>query len=644
MRARCDRVIGARGRGFGAALGAALVLALTAPGPAPAQVQPTVPGTPKNLVAVAGAGVVDLTWGASSRDPVGYYVWRRTSDGIWRKIATTSAATLTYRDDAVTNGRGYTYAIRAYNAIGVSASSNLVTVAPVGAPAPEPRCGTGGSSYQSLISTTPGLAGYWRLGELGGTVACEVTGRNDGVYRGGFALGSAGGLAGDQDTAAGFDGSTGYVSVPDGPSLSLGDSFSVEAWVKRGSLYGRNNQVIASKQTGSWALMFDPRSRLVLRRSNFGDVATSTTGIADTTRWHHVVATKAGASVHLYVDGVDVTGPVSNETMVDNTRSLVIGQSSATAFLRGGLDEVAVYAGALTPSQVTEHYRAGSDPVIATAGNIACSESEEAFNGGLGTATACRQRYTSDLLVDANLAAVLPLGDGQHWTGALSEYQGPYESSWGRVKAISHPVAGNHDYESPGAAGYYDYFNGTGAFSGPAGDRDKGYYSYDVGSWHVIALNSECAAVGGCGAGSPQEQWLRADLAAHQTPCTLAYWHRALFSSGYTGNAIEMREIWQALYDAGADVVLNAHSHVYERFAPQTPTGGFDAARGIRQFIVGTGGQDHHPIRTLQANSVAVNTNTFGVLKLALHPDGYDWRFLPEAGGAFTDAGSAACH
>jgi hypothetical protein len=655
VRARSDRVVDAYGtkrftrpkRWFGrrSYVGVALtaaVLALAGSGPASAAV--TVPGAPRSLAATPGEGMVTLSWAASAGEPSGYYVWRRGSDGSWNRIASTSATTLTYSDAGLTTGMGFTYGIRAYNELGVSSSSSLVSAVPLAPPAPAPRCGAGNSRYQGLISSTPGLAGYWRLGELAGTSACEVTGRSDGAYRGGSALGASGALSGDSDTAARFDGSTGYVSVAHKPSLSLGDSFTVEAWVKRASLGGGSNQVIASKQGRSWALMFDPRNRLVLRRPKVAAVATSNTAVLDTTRWHHVVATKAGGSVHLYIDGAEVTGRVSNQTMVDNAKPLVIGQTSDAAFFRGAIDEVAVYAGPLTPSQVIDHYRAGSDPVIAAAGDIACASSESPFNGGLGTATHCRQQYTSDLLVQSNLSAVLPLGDGQHWTGTLADYARSYDPTWGRLKAISRPVPGNHDYESPGASGYFDYFNGSDALTGPAGERGKGWYSYDVGTWHVIALNSECAEVGGCGAGSPQEQWLRADLAAHQARCTLAYWHRPLFNSGWTGNAPEMRQFWQDLYEAGADVVLNSHAHDYERFAPQTPTGEVDAARGIRQFVAGTGGQDLHSLGMIQPNSESVNVDTFGVLKLQLHAGAYDWQFVPEAGRSFTDSGSASCH
>ncbi|MDX6378258.1 MAG: hypothetical protein QOE98_2561, partial [Gaiellaceae bacterium] len=165
-----------------------------------------------------------------------------------------------------------------------------------------------------------------------------------------------------------------------------------------------------------------------------------------------------------------------------------------------------------------------------------------------------------------------------------------------------------------------------------------------VGSWHLIALNSNCGNVGGCGASSPQGRWLAADLAAHRNACTLAYWHIPLFSSGGRA-AINSQPLWSALYDAGAEVVLNGHDHIYERFAPQTPGGVRDDARGIREFIVGTGGANHTSLVGLAANSEVQNTNTFGILKLTLHANSYDWQFIPAAGtGSFTDSGSQTCH
>jgi hypothetical protein len=285
------------------------------------------------------------------------------------------------------------------------------------------------------------------------------------------------------------------------------------------------------------------------------------------------------------------------------------------------------------------------DPVVAAAGDIACDPASTNYNGGDGTASSCRQRSTSDLLLDRDLAAVLPLGDEQYQRGTLPAFSASFGPTWGRSKALMRPVPGNHEYETAGAEGYFDYFNGVGASSGVAGDRDKGYYSYDVGAWHLIALNSNCSDVGGCEAGSPQQQWLQSDLAQHATVCTLAYWHHARFSSGLHGNADAMQAIWQTLQDAGADVVLSGHDHDYERFAPQTATGVADPTAGLREFVVGTGGRDHYAFDTVeQPNSEARSSDTFGVLMLTLHPTSYDWQFVPESGMTFTDTGSADCH
>jgi hypothetical protein len=292
--------------------------------------------------------------------------------------------------------------------------------------------------------------------------------------------------------------------------------------------------------------------------------------------------------------------------------------------------------------------RSPGGPVVAAAGDIACDPSNFYFNEGRGMANRCHQRATSDLLVNAGLKAVLPLGDLQYYCGAQAAFMASYDPSWGRVKAITHPTPGNHDYQAsggygcapPGGQGYFAYW-------GPAaGDPSKGYYSFDLGSWHLVSLNSNCEAVAGCGAGSPQERWLRADLAAHaRARCTLAYWHQPAFSSRVTPTGPPKTAAFlQDLYDAGAEVLLNGDEHHYERFAPQTPQGAADPAGGIREFVVGTGGEDLRPFGVTVANSEVRRDDTFGVLELALRPAGYSWQFVPEAGGSFTDSGSSPCH
>jgi hypothetical protein len=290
---------------------------------------------------------------------------------------------------------------------------------------------------------------------------------------------------------------------------------------------------------------------------------------------------------------------------------------------------------------------AAADPVIAAAGDIACDPSSLSFNGGAGTATECRQMATSDLL-HPGLAAVLTLGDNQYECAGYQAFLRSYDPSWGRVKAITHAVPGNHEYSPTGGTDCDPTGNGSGYaryFGEVGGDPLKGYYSFDVGAWHLIALNSNCGYQGNlCAQGSEQEQWLREDLATRHATCTLAFWHHPLFSSGAHRPGIDVtRFLFQALYDYSADVLLTGHDHNYERFAPQTMSGVFDPARGVRQFIVGTGGKTLYAQGTPIANSEARNDSSFGVLELTLHPAGYDWRFVPAEGDSFTDSGSSPC-
>jgi hypothetical protein len=288
-----------------------------------------------------------------------------------------------------------------------------------------------------------------------------------------------------------------------------------------------------------------------------------------------------------------------------------------------------------SPTKTTPPNTTG-DPVIGAAGDIACDPTSSSFNGGNGTSGSCRQKAVSDVMLNSNLTAVLALGDIQYEDGALTKYSQSYDPSWGRLKNITRPAVGNHEYLTAGASGYYTYF-GT-----AAGDKTKGYYSYNLGEWHIIALNSNCSQVGGCGAGAPQEQWLKADLAANPTMCTLVYFHHPRFSSGQHGNNTSYDIFWKDLYAAGVELVLNGHDHIYERFAPQSPSAAADP-KGIQQFTVGTGGKNHTTIVAIQPNSVVRNTDTYGFLKLSLHATSYDWQFVPEPGKTFTDTGTRNC-
>jgi hypothetical protein len=272
-----------------------------------------------------------------------------------------------------------------------------------------------------------------------------------------------------------------------------------------------------------------------------------------------------------------------------------------------------------------------SDPVVLAAGDIGSCES----TGDEATAR----------LLDGMSGTVLTLGDHAYEDGTSADFANCYDPSWGRVKARTVPTVGNHDYQTQGASGYYNYFGSA------AGDPSKGYYSYNLKDWHVVSLNSMCGnsaaefqQPGGCGPTSPMVTWLKQDLAANPTACTLVTFHHPLFNSGNLGNHPKMKQTWEALYAAGADVVLNAHQHSYERFAPQTPDGVADPSFGIREFISGAGGASHEPSGTTQPNSQVRNITAFGVLKLTLHPNGYDWQFVPQAGRTFTDSGSDQCH
>ena len=233
---------------------------------------------------------------------------------------------------------------------------------------------------------------------------------------------------------------------------------------------------------------------------------------------------------------------------------------------------------------------------------------------------------------------VMVVGDLAYPDGSKENFT-CYDKTWGRAKSRTRPAPGNHEFHATGAAPYFNYFGAV------AGDPKTGYYSYELGTWHIIVLNSECRDVGGCEAGSPQERWLRADLAAHPVACTLSYWHRPLFSSGSAhGNDLTVKPLFQALYEANADVVVGGHDHDYERFAPQTPTGVADPEHGIREFVVGTGGKNHRPFGAPKPNSELRDATAFGVLKLTLRPGAYDWQFIPETGKSFTDSGSGKCH
>ncbi|MDQ1288704.1 MAG: acid phosphatase type 7 [Actinomycetota bacterium] len=260
---------------------------------------------------------------------------------------------------------------------------------------------------------------------------------------------------------------------------------------------------------------------------------------------------------------------------------------------------------------------------------------------GAGDVGTCRREGDSATtkLLEKIPGTIFTAGDTSQDDGEPQQYEECVDPTWGTFKNRLRPAPGNHDYFTEDAAGYFGYFGKS------AGVKGKGYYSYDLGNWHVVALNSNCDKIGGCGEGSAQERWLRADLAANDKPCTAAYWHHSLFTSSDHEPEKAVKPLFAALYDNGAEIVMNGHNHVYERFAPQDPDGSRDNAKGIRQFTVGTGGGgEHYAFGTIQDNSEVRNNDTYGVLKLTLKPDGYSWAFVPVEGGDFTDSGKGSCH
>jgi acid phosphatase type 7 len=299
---------------------------------------------------------------------------------------------------------------------------------------------------------------------------------------------------------------------------------------------------------------------------------------------------------------------------------------------------IAMVAAALSLS--SDRASASGDPVIAAAGDIACDPADAGFNGGNGTAKRCHEKYTANQLTAGSFTTVLPLGDTQYDCGGSAAFNRSYDPTWGAVKSITRAVVGNGEYNKSGgtdcgtgASGYFGYF---GSAAGPSG---KGYYSFDVGAWHLIALNSNCPQVA-CKAGSPQDQWLRNDLATHSNRCTLAFFHHPRFSAGPTTTA-KVKPFWDDLYAAHADVVLNGHKHNYERLTKLDPSGNPDA-NGIREFVVGTGGVNHSLSASLYPGTQFADGAHFGIIQLTLHATSYAWAFVSDDGRTL-DSGSDTC-
>jgi hypothetical protein len=256
----------------------------------------------------------------------------------------------------------------------------------------------------------------------------------------------------------------------------------------------------------------------------------------------------------------------------------------------------------------------------------------------------CKQKEVSDVIISMKPDAYLALGDVQYEGGAYNDFLNYYDPSYGRFKDKTFPAVGNHEYSVPKASGYFDYYNGIGKTTGNAGDRDKGYYAYNLGSWRLYVLNSNCSQVGGCAADSAQGKWLQADLNANPKKCSLLYTHHPYWVSQTGYNNPSLRPLVQMFYNSGGEVMLTGHSHFYERFAPMDSNGTLNETKGVRQFVVGTGGKNVYQPNSIQPNSLVRDGKTFGALKLVLNSNNYEWKFQPIVGQTFTDAGTDVCH
>jgi hypothetical protein len=308
---------------------------------------------------------------------------------------------------------------------------------------------------------------------------------------------------------------------------------------------------------------------------------------------------------------------------------------------------ILVVAALLVYANVSTAAAATSDPVVVVGGDVACSPTDTNYNGGNGVPSYCHSKVTSGLISQINPSNLLMVGDGQYNSGSLSDYQNSYGTTWGQHKAKTNPAVGNHDYGTSGAGGYYSYF-GNAASTQQSGcvKACLGYYSFDVGAWHLVNINSECSRFNGgagCAVGSPQQMWLDKDLAAHSNACTIVFDHRPRWSSNSFASA-DIAPLVDVMYKYHVDLLLSGHSHAYERFAPQNPSGGSDLNNGIRQFVVGTGGAFFTGFSTIVSTSQVHKSNIFGVLKLTLHSNSYDWSFVADSSTPYNDSGTGSCH
>ncbi|MEP7378988.1 MAG: LamG-like jellyroll fold domain-containing protein, partial [Chloroflexota bacterium] len=655
---------------------------------APAPADAVAPAPPTGLLAAPGDNAVYLGWNANSEpDLIGYHVYRSTVSPVSTSgspiSGTEPVTSASYVDTTAVNGTTYFYVVTAVDAsTNRSGPSNQVSVTP------DPAAGSALDFDGTNDYVTFGPAADAGVSSF----TIEAWFRRDGP---GVAVATSGGSGGITAIPILTKGA----SEADGSNLDMNyflgirSSDNVLAADFEDSATGANHAVAGSTAITSgvwhhaaatfngttWRLYLDgvldatlnigsftPRSdsiqhaALATTLNSTGQPAGYFNGVIDEARVWNVARSQGQIATARDLQLTSGTGLVArwglNEGTGNAVANSISGGSAGTALngpiwvpgapFAAGTDPAPAPPGGLTATpgagQIGLSWNANSEPDLAgyniyrdsVVGGASVTVSAA---GDIASCSSTGDEATAALLSTIS-GDVLALGDNVYESGTLTEFNNCYNPTWGQAKARTHPAPGNHEYGTANAAGYFSYFGSA------AGSPSLGYYSYNYGTWHIVVLNSNCANVS-CAAGSTQEQWLRADLAASSNQCTLAFWHHPRFSSGNShGNNTETGPLFQALYDYNADVALAGHEHNYERFAPQTPSAAADPLRGIREFVVGTGGRSHYGFGSLQPNSQVRNADTYGVLKLNLKPGGYDWEFMPEAGKTFTDSGSDVCH
>ncbi|HEX9832200.1 MAG TPA: DNRLRE domain-containing protein, partial [Mycobacterium sp.] len=637
------------------------------------------PTAPTGLIATASAATrIDLSWTAATDNVgvTGYRIYRAA-----QLVGTVPAPGLTYQDTGLTPETSYTYRVSAIDAANnespqsspataTTPASAILTVpvvadAYVDSGAPTTNFG---SSTKLRVDASPTVQSFLRFNVSGvsgtvtkATLRIFATSSQSSGYNAAGTSGSwtEGGVTYNTRPGLGSTvGSSGAAAANTWTEADVTPLVSGDGTIEIGIATGSSTALALSSREGGAATA----PQLVLEIASGGSgtapvntVLPSTSGstqvggtrTATTGTW---TGTQPISYAYQWLR-CDASGGACADIGGATTSSYTIASADLDQTLRARVTATNSIGSAVAdsgPSAVITQPSQG-DPVLAVAGDIACDPADSSFNNGNGDPTNCQQMAVSDLMIARGVDAVIPLGDNQYECGGYQALLQSYDPSWGRLFDITFPVIGNHDYTAPtgtdcdptgNAAGHWQYWGAK------AGDPTEGYYSADVGTWHVVLLNSNCSKAGGCQEGSAQQQWLAADLAAHPNTCTIAAFHHPRWSSAEKPNDPRYDALWRTLADAGADVLVVGHAHQYQRFTPMDANGQA-AADGLREFVVGTGGKHIHAGDFLPNENPTTlqtwNDNSFGALFLTLHPTSYDWEFAPIPGEPFTDSGSTNC-